>query len=477
MDRYNLVVVGAGSGGLVAAAGGAGLGARVALVEKSRMGGDCLNSGCVPSKALLRAAKAVQAARETGRFGIRGVPDPGRQQARPVMDYVRSCQARIAPHDSVERFEGLGVEVVRAAARLKSAHQVEAAGRTFWARHIVLATGSRPRVPDIPGLEEAGYLTNENVFSIDALPDSLLVMGGGPIGVELGQAFARLGSKVTIVSSTAHILPREDEDAAASLAMNLRREGVEIVDGSRAKKVERKESRKLVTIESPSDGSRKIAVDEILVAVGRRPNLEGLNLDGVGINYDSKGVRIDARCRTNVPSVWAIGDLSGPYLFTHWACHQARVVVRNTLFPGTRKCDLDNVPWTTFTDPAIAHVGWTEASAREKNVSHRIFKVPFEENDRAVCDGSFEGNFAKVIAGKKGEILGATIVHPHADDLLAELVLARRFGLKLSVLSETIHTYPALSEIARPLGDAYSRTRLTPSVKKTLEKVFAWLRR
>jgi pyruvate/2-oxoglutarate dehydrogenase complex dihydrolipoamide dehydrogenase (E3) component len=476
MERYNLVVVGAGSGGLVVAAGGAGLGARVALVEKDRMGGDCLNTGCVPSKALLRAARAARDAREAGRFGIRGVGDPGPQEARAVMDYIRSCQARIAPHDSAERFEGLGVDVVRGAARLKSAHEVEAGGRILWGRHLVLATGSRARVPEVPGLEEAGYWTNQSVFSVEALPDSLLVMGGGPIGVELGQAFARLGSKVTIVSSSAHVLPREDIDAAAALAARLRGEGIEILDGSRAKKVERKGGRKFVTIESDSVGSRELAAEEILVATGRHPNVEGLNLDGVGIVHGSKGVRVDARCRTSVPSIWAIGDLAGPYLFTHWAGYQARVVVRNTLFPGTVKCDFANVPWTTFTDPEVAHVGWTEAAAREKNLPHRVFKVPFEDNDRAVCDGSFEGNFAKVIAGKKGEILGATIVHPHADDLLAELVLARKAGLRLSSLSDTIHTYPTLSEINRALGDAYNKTRLTPGLKRIFEKIFEWRR-
>jgi len=478
MERYNLIVIGAGSAGLVVAAGAAGLGARVALIEKHKMGGDCLNYGCVPSKALLRAAKVAQAAREAHRYAIRGVSDPGIQDARAVMDYVRSCQAHIAPHDSVERFTGLGVEVFLGGGRLTSAHDVEVAGtgKTLWGRHIVLATGSRAMIHPIPGLEEAGFLTNETVFDLERLPGSLLVMGGGPIGTELGQAFARLGSKVTIVSSTAHICPREDADVADVLATRMRREGVTILDRARASRVEVRGGAKVVTVRT-GGGEREIAADEILVATGRRPNIEGLGLEAAGVAHDAKGVTTGAACRTNVPSVWAIGDLAGPYLFTHWAGYQARVVIRNTLFPGTVKCDYGNLPWTTFTEPEIAHVGLSETAAREKNVRHTVFKAAFEDNDRAVCDGEYEGSFAKVVAGDKGKILGATIVHPHAGDLLAELVLAKRWGLTLSNLSNTIHTYPSLSEINRSLGDAYMRTKLTPGVKKLFLRLFKWARR
>jgi pyruvate/2-oxoglutarate dehydrogenase complex dihydrolipoamide dehydrogenase (E3) component len=475
-DRYNLAVVGGGSGGLVVAAGAAGLGARVVLFEKHLMGGDCLNTGCVPSKALLRAAKAAVAARDAARFGIRGGTGPGVQDLGPVMDWVRSRRARIAPHDSVERFTGLGVDVIQGAGRLVSRNEVEGGGRRIRARHVVIATGSRPRVPDVPGLAEAGFLTNESVFEIDRLPPSLLVMGGGPIGVELGQAFQRLGSRVTIVSSSPHVCPKEDPDAAAALAARLRAEGVTILDGARATRVEVQGGRKVVTVTGQGAAPTSIEVDEILVAAGRLPNVEGLGLEAAGVEVTAAGIRTDASGRTSVPSVWAIGDVAGGPLFTHWAGHQARVVLRNALFPGTAACDRENLPWTTFTDPEIARVGLGETEAKERGVPHRVFRVPFEGVDRAVCDGEEEGFFAKVVASPKGKILGAAIVHPHAGDLLAELVLAKKFGIGLPQLSATIHTYPSLSEISRALGDAYQKTRLTPSTRSRLERVFAWLR-
>ncbi len=478
MERYNIIVVGAGSGGLVVAAGAAGMGARVALIEKGKMGGDCLNYGCVPSKALLKAAKVVQAAREAPRYGLRGIADPGHQDARAVMDYVRSCQARIAPHDSVERFRGLGVEVYQGAGRLRSAHEVhvEGAGVTLWGRHVVLATGSGPFIPEIPGLQEAGYLTNETVWEMEKLPRSLIVIGGGPIGTELGQAFARLGSHVTLASSSSHILPREDPDVAEVLAAKLRREGMTLLEGARVSSISTRDGENLVTVQG-RESTREVPADEILVAAGRTPHLDGLGLEAVGVALEGRFVKTDAACRTSVPSVWAIGDAAGRFLFTHWASYQARVILRNVLFPGTVKCDFENMPWTTFTEPEVAHVGLNESSARRKGIPHTMFKVPFGGNDRAVCDGEHEDYFAKVVAGKRGKILGATIVHPHAGDLLAELVLAKRKGLTLSDLSATIHTYPSLSEINRALGDAYVRTKLTPMARKILSKLFRWTRR
>lgn len=489
MERYNLVVIGAGSGGLVVAAGGAGVGARVALAEKHAlpyprnggvvraMGGDCLNFGCVPSKAFIRAAKAAQHAREAHRFAIRGVSDPGPQDLGAVMDYVSASQAQIAPNDSIERFTGLGVDVFEGAARLRSAHEVAVGERVVWGRHVVIATGSRARIQPIPGLAESGYLTNENVFSARRLPARLLVMGGGPIGTELGQSFARLGSKVTIVSSTPQICPKEDPDVAEVLAKRLRREGVSILDGARATKVEVVGGEKLVTVKQKEGAETTVVVDEILVATGRRPNIEELNLDSVGIAFTPKGILTDEYCRTNVPGVWAIGDVAGPYLFTHWAGYQAKVVIRNTLFPGKAPCDYDNLPWTTFTEPEIAHVGLNETQAKEKGLPHRVFTAPFHHNDRAVCDGDFEDYFAKVIADPKGKILGATIVHPHAGDLLAELVLAKRWGLTLDKLYDTIHAYPTLSEISGALGGAYMKTKLSPLMKERLARAYRWLRR
>lgn len=475
MERYNVIVIGAGSGGLVVAAGAAGLGARVALVEKGPMGGDCLNAGCVPSKALLAAARARRGSREARRFGLDPIV-PGPQEFLPVREYVRSVQARIAPNDSIQRFEGLGVEVLVGAGRLRSAHEVEVGDRVLWGRHIVVATGSRAAVPDLPGLAEAGFLTNESVFDVDALPASLAVVGGGPVGVELGQAFARLGSRVTIVSSSPHVCPREDPEAAAALAASLRREGVTILDGAVAAAVARRGGKKVVAVSTASGGGVEVEADEILVAAGRRPSVEGLGLEAAGVRYSTGGIEIDETCRTNVPSVWAVGDVTGGPFFTHWAGHQARVVVRNVLFPGTARHDLANLPRTTFTDPEIAHVGLGEAEARARGLRFQLFRVGFESVDRAVCDGTADGSFAKVVAGRQGRILGATIVHPNAGELLAELVLAKKHGIGLDGLSGTIHAYPGLSEVNRALGDAYLRTKLTRGFRAGLERAFRWTR-
>jgi pyruvate/2-oxoglutarate dehydrogenase complex dihydrolipoamide dehydrogenase (E3) component len=369
------------------------------------------------------------------------------------------------------------VEVFQGAARLKSAHEVEIAGKTVWGRHLVVATGSRATVPPIPGLVEAGFLTNETVFEIAERPGSLVVMGGGPIGTELGQAFARLGTKVTIVSSTPHICAKEDPDVAAVLAASLRREGVTILDESRATRVALRDGKKVVAVARPGGVETEVEADEILVAVGRTANVDGLGLEAAGVRFSKKGIEIDEKCRTNVPSIWAVGDVAGGPLFTHWAGHQARVVIRNVLFPGSTKHDLENLPWTTFTEPEIAHVGRNETNAKAKGVAHQVFRVPFDSIDRAVCDGESEGFFAKVVAGPKGEILGATIVHPQAGNLLAELVLAKKHGVTLGKLSATIHTYPSLSEVSRALGDAFMRTKLTSGTKTRLTRAFRWLRR
>ncbi len=478
MERYNLIVLGAGSGGLTVAAGGAAVGARVALLEKHRMGGDCLNYGCVPSKAFLRAAKVARTLRTASTYGINAGTTVAMHDLKPVMEYVRAARSRVAPHDSVERFTGLGVDIHLCAGRLKSAHEVVLVGEstTIWGRHIVLATGSRPRIPDVPGLREAGFLTNETVFDRDRLPASLLVIGGGPIGAELGQAFARLGSQVTIVSASDHILPREDEDVAGVLARQLRQEGVTVLDRARVSRISRSNGLKRVTVRLP-DAELSIDADEILVAAGRRPNIEDLGLDDVGVAVDDRTVRIDARCRTTIPSVWAVGDVAGPYQFTHWANYQARIVIRNALFPGSWACDFDTVPWTTFTEPEVARIGLSEAEARQRGIAYDLFTASFEDNDRALCDGEPEG-FVKVLARKgRGTILGASVAHAHAGELLAELVLAKKHGLGLAKLSTPIHVYPTLAEANRAIGDAYLRGRLRPRMRRVLSALFAWLRK
>jgi pyruvate/2-oxoglutarate dehydrogenase complex dihydrolipoamide dehydrogenase (E3) component len=489
MERYNLVVIGAGSGGLVVAAGGAALGARVALVEKHpvdyrgadgtvrAMGGDCLNSGCVPSKALLRAAKAAQHPREASRFGIGSASDGEKTDLGAVMDWVRSCQAKIAPHDGIDRFRGLGIDVFEGEGRLVSGHEVDVGETRIWGRHLVIATGSRPKVPSVPGLAEAGFVTNETVFDLRDLPASLLVMGGGPIGSELGQAFARLGSRVTIVSSAPHLCPKEDADAAAVLAKRLREEGLEILDGATATRIDVYDGRKRATVRRAEGAEATVATDLILVATGRRPNIEGLNLDGVGVKLSPKGIETDARCRTNVPSIWAIGDVAGGPLFTHWAGHQAGVVLRNTLSPvALARCDFENLPRVTYTEPEIAHVGLDERTATERNVPFTVHRATFDRNDRAVCDGESGDYFSKLLLAGDGRILGATIVHPRAGDLLAEIVLAKKNGLPVSALGAVIRAYPTLSEIHGAVARDVLKTALTPGRKKILEMLAKWQR-
>jgi pyruvate/2-oxoglutarate dehydrogenase complex dihydrolipoamide dehydrogenase (E3) component len=491
MERYNLVVIGAGSGGLVVAAGGASLGARVALVEKSvlpfrppgampvqAMGGDCLQYGCVPSKALLRVAKAVHAVREAPRFSVRGVAAPGAQDLAAAEDYVRAAQAAIAPNDSVERFTGLGVDVMIGQGRLVSPHEVAVGGTTVWGRHVVLATGSRPLIPDVPGLSEAGFFTNETIFDLKTLPRRLVVMGAGPVGVELGQAFRRLGSEVTLVCSSPHVCPKEDADVAAVLARRLRDEGAVIHEEATETGVALRNGAKVVGIRSKDGAVFDLEVDAIVVAAGRRPNVEGLGLESAGVRVGKKGIEIDARCRTNVPSVWAIGDVAGPYLFTHWASYQAGIVLRNTLSPvAFASCDFDNTPWVTFTDPEIARVGLGEDQAKRRGIPHRVFHAAFAHNDRAVCDGTASENFAKVLVDGKGRILGATIVHPQAGELLGEIVLAKKNGLPLSALGSVIHAYPSLSEIHGALAREALKASLTPGRKALLTRLAAFLRR
>jgi pyruvate/2-oxoglutarate dehydrogenase complex dihydrolipoamide dehydrogenase (E3) component len=478
MERYNLIVIGGGSGGLTVAAIAAILGARVALLEKGQMGGDCLNYGCVPSKALLKAAKVAYMIRTAADYGLTALPPLPPQELKSVMDYVRSAQSCLAPHDSVERFTSLGVEVIQGSGRVLSPHTVEVAGtgRILWGRHLVLATGSRPKVPAIRGLADVGFLTNESVFECDTLPASLLVVGGGPIGSELGQAFARLGSRVTVASSSEHILPREDADVAEVLSQQFCREGITVLDRCRAVWAERHNGQKHVGLLTPQ-GERIVEVGEILVAAGRQPNTEDLGLEQIGVSFDERGVHIDRRCRTNIPSIWAVGDVAGAPYFSHWASHQARLVARNTLFPWTSTYDDATLPWTTFTQPEVARIGLSEAEAQARGITYAIYRSAFADNDRAICEGEPEG-FAKVLTRKgTGKILGAAIVHMHAGELLAELTIAKKCGLSLAKLASAIHVFPTLSEVHRSLGDAYLLQRTTPRLRRFLSPIFAWLRR
>ena len=477
MERYNMIVIGGGAAGLTVAGGAALVGARVALLERGRMGGECLNTGCVPSKALLHVAKVAQLIRTAPGHAIGGASPVPPQDLTTVREYVRAAQARLAPHDSAERFTAMGVRVIASPARLRSPHEVEAeaTGAVLRARHIVIATGSEAHVPAIPGLAEAGYLTNETIFDLDTLPGALLVVGGGPIGCELGQAFQRLGSRVTIVNHSDHLLPREDPDLAQVLERRMAQEGVTVWNRSELTAVTRDGAQRRVRVRTPQ-GERQLEVDEILVAAGRRPRVQGLGLERLGVAVDDRGIKVTPTGRTSVKSIWAVGDVTDTFRFTHWGGHQARLVVRNALLPGATRDDRHALPWATFTEPEVARVGLSETEARANGVADDLYRVPFDRVDRAVCDGETEG-FAKILTRKgTGKILGAAIVHAHAGELIGEMALAIKHGLSLGKLGATIHVYPTLTDVHRALADEHFLGAVLPRFAPILRRVFAWLR-
>ncbi len=472
--RYNLVVIGAGTAGLVAAAGAAALGARVALVERRLMGGDCLNVGCVPSKALLRAARAAADVRAASAFGVRVLGEVTVDFAQ-VMARMRRLRARIAPHDSAQRFAGLGVDVFIGEGRFTGADRLEVDGKVLRFSRAVIATGGRAAELPVPGLRDAGYLTNETVFSLERLPRRLAVIGAGPIGCELAQAFARFGSEVYLIEALHGVLPREDRDAAAIVHRALEREGIRILCCGKQLRVERAAERKRLTVDSHGRGY-DVTVDEILVAGGRRPNVEGLGLEAAGVAYDAKGVQVDDRLRTTNRRIYAAGDVCSRYQFTHVADALARIVIQNALFFGRAKASALVVPWCTYTDPEVAHVGLGPETAQERGIEVDTYEVPFGEVDRAVLDGEEEGLLKVYTRRRTDKILGATMVARHAGDMISEITLAIAARAGLGTLSRTIHPYPTQAEAVKKAGDAYNRARLTPRVKRLLERFLSWRR-
>jgi pyruvate/2-oxoglutarate dehydrogenase complex dihydrolipoamide dehydrogenase (E3) component len=474
---YNVVVIGAGTAGLVTAAGTAGLGGRVALIERNLMGGDCLNFGCVPSKALISSARLIQQIRDAEKWG------QDRQQPQfafeKIFDRMRARRAKIAPNDSQERFESLGVDVFRGEARFVSPHEIEVNGQKLRAKNFVIATGSRAAIPKIEGIDTVPYFTNETIFDqLKEKPESMLVLGGGPIGCELAQTFRRLGVEVTIVQRGDQLLPREDRDVAEFLECRLINEGVRIIKNVDARSVAISDTGK-VALEFLDRHSGRIAertffADALLVAIGRTPNFRRLDLKSAGVAVNERGVCVNDYLQTSQRHVYAAGDVIGPFLFTHMADAQARVVVRNVLVPFQflrQKVDYSVVPWCTYTDPEAAHVGLGEKEAKQKDVDYDLFVVPLEDLDRAVVE-SEDAGFAKVLTAKGSDkILGAIIVGPHAGDLLHEFVLAMKTGIGLGTVASTIHAYPTFAELARKAGDKYNKTRLTPRAKK----IFTWL--
>jgi pyruvate/2-oxoglutarate dehydrogenase complex dihydrolipoamide dehydrogenase (E3) component len=473
---YNVVVIGAGTAGLVTAAGTAGLGGRVALIERNLMGGDCLNFGCVPSKALISSARLIQQIRDAEKWGL------DRQQPQfafeKIFDRMRARRAKIAPNDSQERFESLGVDVFRGEARFVSSYEIEVNGQKLRAKNFVIATGSRAAIPKIEGIDTVPYFTNETIFDeLKGKPESMIVLGGGPIGCELAQTFRRFGVEVTILQRGDQLLPREDRDVAEFLERRLINEGVRVIKNADARSVATNDAGK-VALEfldrQPARlAERTLFADALLVAIGRTPNFPSLDLKSIGVDVNESGVRVNDYLQTSQRHIYAAGDVTGPFLFTHMADAQARVVVRNILVPFQflrQKMDYSVVPWCTYTDPEAAHVGLGEKEAKQKNVDCDLFVVPLEDLDRAVVESEDVG-FVKVLTAKGSDkILGATMVGPHAGDLLHEFVLAMKTGIGLGTIASTIHAYPTFAELARKAGDKYNKTRLTPRAKK----VFSW---
>ena len=471
---YNLVVIGAGTAGLITASGAAGLGAKVALIERHLMGGDCLNVGCVPSKAMIRSARAFADVGRAADYGIVVPPSP-MVDFPAVMERVRKLRAGISPHDSARRYQQLGVDVFFGEGKFTSPQTVEVDGKVLRFSKAVIATGARALILPIKGLREAGCLTNETVFSLTQLPRRLGVIGAGPIGCELAQAFRRFGSEVIMLEAEDAILPREDRDAAEIVARAFRRDGIKLHCDCKILEVQRRADEKVIHWEGHG-GNLELAVDEILLGVGRAPNVEGLNLEAAGVEYGKQGVHVNDYLRTTNPRIYAAGDICLPYKFTHTADATARIVIQNALFAGRKKMSALVVPWCTYTDPEIAHVGLYEAQAKEKGIRVQTFTETFERVDRAVLESETEGLIKVHVRQGTDKILGATIVARHAGEMISEVTLAMTGHLGLKTIAQTIHPYPTQAEAIKKIADAYNRTRLTPMAKKLFTRWLEWTR-
>ena len=475
-SKYNLVVIGAGVAGLVSSSIGAGLGGKVALIERSAMGGDCLNVGCVPSKAIISAARARAAVTAAKDFGIQ-VPEGTSQDFAAVMERMRRLRSGISPHDSVKRFQELGIDVFLGQARFIDSDTVEVDGKFLIKfSKAIIATGARASAPKISGLDSVDYLTNESLFSLTELPKRFGVIGAGPVGTEMAQSFAIFGSEVTLITSKRGLLPKEDRDAAKVVQDRLERDGVRVVSGSHQLVVSKHSSGSiLLKYDHPSDGYQ-IEVDQLLVAAGRAPNVEGLDLEKVGVKYSARGVQIDDYFRTANPKIYAAGDICSSYQFTHAADFMARAVVRNALFKGRSKLSSLVIPWATYTSPEVAQIGWTAQQAEEHGTPVDTFTQPMSGVDRAILEGETEG-FVRVHV-KKGtdRIVGATIVAPNAGDMIGVFSLAMTQGIGLGSIANAIHPYPTQAEAIRKTGDLYNKTRFTPTVAKWFKRWLAWTR-
>ncbi len=466
----NLVVIGAGSGGLVSSYIAAAVKAKVTLIEKHKMGGDCLNTGCVPSKALLRSAKMLSYIKRSREYGFKNASVDF--EFAEVMERVQRVIKQVEPHDSVERYSKLGVDCIQGEATITSPYTVEVNGKQITTRNIIIASGGKPFVPPIPGLEESGYFTSDTIWNLRTLPKTLVILGGGPIGCELAQAFARLGSKVIQIQRAKHIMVREDTEVSEIIEAKFAKEGIEVLTSHKALRVEEKQ---LICKHEGKEVS--VAFDEILVAVGRAANTMGL--EKLGITLTARGtVEVDAYMRTNIPTIYACGDVAGPYQFTHTAAHQAWYAAVNALFGKFKKFKVDYsvIPWTTFTDPEVARVGLNEQDAKRQGIKYEVTKYGIDDLDRAIADEEAHG-FVKVLTKPgKDKILGVTIVGHHAGELIAEYIQAMKWGIGLNKVLGTIHIYPTLTEANKYAAGEWKRAHTPAKILKWIEKYHAWQR-
>ncbi|PCJ52497.1 MAG: mercuric reductase [Planctomycetota bacterium] len=476
---YDMVVLGGGTAGLITAAIAAGLGAKVAMIERELLGGDCLNYGCVPSKGLLSVSKRLGMMRRAAEYGIENGASASASFGK-VMQRMRELRAGIGHHDGAPRFRDLGVDVFLGEGQFTAENIVDVKLndgnlRSLRFKRAVVATGAKPLVFPTPGLDEAGYLTNLSLFALTELPKSMVVVGAGPIGIEMAQAFARFGCEITIVAMDPHILPREDPEAAAVLQSVLEQDGVKFELGAKMSRVELRDGKKVLIFER--DGQEgEVMAEELLIAIGRSPNVNGIGLEKAGVQFSNRGVQVDDRLRTANPRIFAAGDVAGSFQFTHAADAMARIVIRNAFFFGKGKVSDLTMPWSTYTDPEIAHVGLYESEAEKAGCELSSLRMDFKEIDRNILEGETEG-FAKVIfETKSGKLRGATAVGAHAGEVLGEMLIAVTKGMKVSELSGIIHPYPTSVSVWGRLGDKASGARLTPSVAKLLKRIIGWRR-
>lgn len=473
---YDLAIIGGGSAGIVAGNVAGALGARVALVEKERIGGECLWTGCVPSKALLHVADVAKTLRAAKELGLTSV-GLSRDECAGAFDYVRRKIAEVRENDATERMlRDFGVELFFGAGRFIGPHLFRTPQGDLRARSFLIATGSSPVEPAIPGLAETGFLTNKTLFDLDYIPDSLVVIGGGYIAAEMGQALARLGAKVTIIERGARLLKREDAELVALLTMALRDDGIDVVTGATVTEVRGRGGRRTVVLRQADGAEREIACAEVLAGVGRRPNTEDLELGAIGVEQDQKGhVRVDDAGRTTAAHVWACGDVTGRFQFSHLAEHEAKIIARNILFPGSQSVPFDVVPWATFTDPELARVGLTEEEARERyGADHvQVLRHAFRQDDRAIVENRTTGLVKVIATGVNGTVVGAHILGPQAGDLIHEWVLAMRHSLPVRAIADLIHVYPTVSvSNQRAAQRWYARLVGKPLIRGALSTLF-----